>query len=478
MHLNKILEQIKRHQSPTEAIDKLATALEKHEGSLLEKGFTILKSELAANMYEAINGPHFDEEHAHYAVEGMENEDGTKGPHWTVEETTSVANQMGINLKSEKHNKWDWFVAMNMIYSDFYKAVVAMTGSANTKYFAELAKAWLCDKDISEGKMWHYYVYIMCDDEENDYKAYERMHRDREEEYGRYARRSGRMEYANKESDYRYPYSKYYDEYERPGRNRYIVLFWMWGGWGGNGFGRGNQAETNSDFARLAAMGNQNNNTDLLMQAINGNKDAINTLSTNLNCDVKSIDNALCSIQNAIGKVGGEVGFSAERVINAVNAGDCNVIKAISDCCCTTQRSIDSVNLNLTQMNADNRLSICQQTNTLQNAITSGFNTLSSENATRFNILGAKIDAQTQIINDKFCQLEMREMQNKIDTLRDEKNALQSSALLQQQTSNIVSQIRPCPVPAYLTCNPYGCNGGLNGYGYGYPYGYGDSCCA
>lgn len=60
MHLNKILEQIKRHQSPSEAIDKLSTALEKHEGSLLEKGFTILKSELAANMYEAINGPHFD----------------------------------------------------------------------------------------------------------------------------------------------------------------------------------------------------------------------------------------------------------------------------------------------------------------------------------------------------------------------------------------------------------------------------------
>lgn len=29
MHLNKILEQIKRHQSPTEAIDKLATALER-----------------------------------------------------------------------------------------------------------------------------------------------------------------------------------------------------------------------------------------------------------------------------------------------------------------------------------------------------------------------------------------------------------------------------------------------------------------
>lgn len=209
MHLNKILEQIKRHQSPSEAIDKLSTALEKHEGSLLEKGFTILKSELAANMYEAINGPHFDEEHARYAVEGMENEDGTKGPHWTVEETTSVANQMGINLKSEKHNKWDWYVAMNMIYSDYYKAVVAMTGSANTKHFAELAKAWLCDKDIDEGKMWHYYVYLMCDDDENDYKAYERMHGNRNSYYSpEYEHRMGREKgYDYEARSYQYPSS-------------------------------------------------------------------------------------------------------------------------------------------------------------------------------------------------------------------------------------------------------------------------------
>lgn len=158
-------------------------------------------------MYEAINGPHFDEEHARYAVEGMENEDGTKGPHWTVEETTSVANQMGINLKSEKHNKWDWYVAMNMIYSDYYKAVVAMTGSANTKHFAELAKAWLCDKDIDEGKMWHYYVYLMCDDDENDYKAYERMHSNRNSYYSpEYEHRMGREKgYDYEARSYQYP---------------------------------------------------------------------------------------------------------------------------------------------------------------------------------------------------------------------------------------------------------------------------------
>ena len=87
----------------------------------------------------------------------------------------------------------------------------------------------------------------------------------------------------------------------------------------------------------------------------------------------------------------------------------------------------------------------------------------------------------TEAIDKLATALEKHEgslLEKGFTTLRDEKNALQSSALLQQQTSNIVSQIRPCPVPAYLTCNPYGCNGGLNGYGYGYPYGYGDSCCA
>lgn len=112
-----------------------------------------------------------------------------------------------------------------------------------------------------------------------------------------------------------------------------IILFWMWGG---NGFNRGNQAETNSDFARLAAMGNQNNNTELLMQAIQGNKEAINTLASNLNTDSKSISNAICSINNSISTLSGQVGLSGERIINAINTGDANLASQLANCCCTT----------------------------------------------------------------------------------------------------------------------------------------------
>lgn len=112
--------------------------------------------------YEAEHGPHFNEEHARKAVSKMENEDGTRGPHWSIEETTTLANQYGVSL-GNRFNRYDWFVALNMVYSDYYKVIISMTNSNSTKHFVELAKAWINDKDIDEGKMWYYYIYVMCD---------------------------------------------------------------------------------------------------------------------------------------------------------------------------------------------------------------------------------------------------------------------------------------------------------------------------
>lgn len=96
----------------------------------------------------------------------------------------------------------------------------------------------------------------------------------------------------------------------------------------------------------------------------------------------------------------------------------------------------------------------------------------------RFNILSAKIDAQTTLINDKFCQLEMREMQNTINQLRDERSAYQASALTQQQTQNLINQLRPTPVPAYPSCSPYQTYGwGQAFYGGNYGCGCNNGCC-
>lgn len=239
-----------------------------------------------------------------------------------------------------------------------------------------------------------------------------------------------------------------------------ILLFFCWGG---NGFGFGGR-----NAGALASELNTDANTNLLMQAINGNKDAINNLATTLNCDINSVQTALNTINTGVSQISCDTKLASCEVINAITSGNASLASQLASCCCDVRASICDVNNNITKMGYENQLANCNQTNTLQNAITSGFNALMADNATKFNIIGSKIDAQTQIINDKFCQLEMREMQNKIEALRDEKQAYQLSASQQAQTANIVNQIRPCPVPAYLTCNPFGCNGGFSGYGYGY----------
>lgn len=155
--------------------------------------------------YEKMYGPHFTEECAHKAVSHMENEDGTKGPRWSVEEAERVAAQYGVNLKGEKFNKYDWFVALNMVRSDFYRAVVNMTGSDNVKHFVELTKAWLNDKDIEAGKMWYYFKYVMCEEGREEDDEWD------DEEAGSYARgrygRGGRMALYHK-----HRYHDYYDD--------------------------------------------------------------------------------------------------------------------------------------------------------------------------------------------------------------------------------------------------------------------------
>ena len=143
--------------------------------------------------YEMEHGPHFNEEHARKAVMKMENEDGTRGPHWSLEETSALASQYGISL-SGKFNRYDWFVALNMVYSDYYKVLLNITGSNNIKHYIEFAKAWLNDKDIDEGKMWYYYQYVMCDKiREAEMECYEEeleKHEEDEETYGMFRRGS------------------------------------------------------------------------------------------------------------------------------------------------------------------------------------------------------------------------------------------------------------------------------------------------
>lgn len=256
-----------------------------------------------------------------------------------------------------------------------------------------------------------------------------------------------------------------------------IVLFWLWGGRGfGNGFGgNGNDCCANGLPAQL----NNDYGRELLMQAIQGNRSAIDQISNALNCSTSQLQNAICNVQGAIDKVAGQVGMTSQAVINAVQQQGCEIGNQISSCCCNlssliNQNTCATQNM-ITQQGFDNQLRTLEQTNVLQNNINNGLANNREQSTSQFNILSAKIDAQSQQIQNAFCDLEKREMQHTIDSLREQKQTLELFSAQQAQTQSIVNQIRPCPVPAFLTCNPFA----GNGYG-GYPYGfngYNGGCC-
>lgn len=186
----------------------------------------------------------------------------------------------------------------------------------------------------------------------------------------------------------------------------FLALLWGRGGFGGYGNGDGTgflASQLNNDYGR-----------DVLLQAINGNGTAISQLATTLNCDINAVQSAIASISTQIQSVGNTVGLTGQQIVNAIQAGNCDIASKIAACCCDVKGAI-------TTQGYENRLATIDQT----------------------SVLAGKLDAQTTLIQDKFCQLEMREMQNKIDALRDEKLALQTNISQRAQNEYIATALYP-----------------------------------
>ena len=130
-----------------------------------------------------------------------------------------------------------------------------------------------------------------------------------------------------------------------------ILLFWLWGGNGyGNGFGRcaadGIPNQLNNDFGR-----------EVLLQAINGNGQALSQLATTLNCDVNSLQTAIGNVQSSVQSVASQVGMTGQQIINSIQQGNCSLGNQLAQCCC-------SINDAITRTNYENQVSNVNQTNT------------------------------------------------------------------------------------------------------------------
>jgi hypothetical protein len=175
------------------------------------------------------------------------------------------------------------------------------------------------------------------------------------------------------------------------------------GGFGfGNGGNRGacaTQADLSAGFANSEIMSDLND--ILLGQATMQNfiNQGFSGLNSTINTGFAGVNNAICTL-----------GYQNAQLINSLS-------RELGDCCCATQRAIDSVKLE----NERNTCSIINASN-----------------------------ANTRAILD-FLTTE------KISALQAENSGLKAQISNDMQSNYIISKLSPCPTPAYVVPNPNCC---------------------
>lgn len=113
-----------------------------------------------------------------------------------------------------------------------------------------------------------------------------------------------------------------------------LLLGGAWGNGGGWGGGRGGATGGAAESVdRAVAQARADGLSDqVVIDAIRGNGTAISQLASTLHCDINSIQTVLCGMDKSIMQVANQVGMSTQQVINAVQAGNCQLTAQIADC--------------------------------------------------------------------------------------------------------------------------------------------------
>ena len=196
-----------------------------------------------------------------------------------------------------------------------------------------------------------------------------------------------------------------------------ILLLFGWGrngfgGFGGYGAGVGEPCATQAD---VRAAVDQQTLISKLDQQTYGLADSTYALNNAITNGFHGVDNALCNL-----------GY--------------NLSHQISDCCCATQRAIDSVKY-------ENATNTCAIQNTIQNTTR---DVIENANANSRAIL----DFLTQ---DKIATLTAENQSLKFAASQSAQNAF-ITANQEAQTAELIRRLgRDCPVPAYVVPNPNCC---------------------
>jgi hypothetical protein len=225
-----------------------------------------------------------------------------------------------------------------------------------------------------------------------------------------------------------------------------------------------------------------NANTELLSSMVQRNGVDLSQLAQTINCSNDRLRDAIGAVSTQICNLAGQQGLSFQQVTNAILSGNAAITSEIASCCCDLKGSIKDV-------------AIGQER---------GFASVAYETQRQTCDIEKAIAASTSQILEGQRAAEMRDLQDKLDALR-EKNAQQAVILNNaQQTAQFASMLAPlaedlasikCKLPKtevvnvqpdYIPVNRsvnigyapyYGCGYGFGaGFGQGYGFGWNGNC--
>lgn len=207
----------------------------------------------------------------------------------------------------------------------------------------------------------------------------------------------------------------------------WIILLFLFTGWGRGGFGGfgGGCEAPCATQADVRAAVDQQTLISKLDQQTYGLADSTYALNNTIMNGFHGVDNAVCTL-----------GYNMQGGFNTL-------AHQISDCCCETGRAIErgfcDTNYNLATQSCETRRAIADSTRDIIDANNAGVRSI--------------LDFLTS---------------DKIATLQAENQGLKFAASQAAQNAYLVSELRPCPIPAYTVPNPYCCNTYYGGCGNGF----------
>ena len=196
----------------------------------------------------------------------------------------------------------------------------------------------------------------------------------------------------------------------------FVFAMFGWGGgnYGGNGGSVKDAYVLSSDFATIQRQ---------LSDGFGATESKLDSVSNG----IASLGYDQLAQMNGINTNIMQTGFGIQNAINGIGT-------QLQQCCCDNRAAIADVNYNLTR------------------AVDKGFCETGYRDAMNTNNLMQAGHADADRIIARLDALE--------NNRKDEIIAAQNAKINQMETINaVVNQIKPCPTPAYLTCNP---NGALN----------------